>query len=110
MAALKVWYDREGDYLEIVFEDVPAVLTEVEDDIFERRTPEGRVVGFAVMNFSQHDRDNLKLPLAITAIPAYQSLIKSTINWSSSAIRMPAPTTSTSRKITMRMAIASNPA
>jgi hypothetical protein len=70
MAALKVWYDREGDYLEVVFEDVPAVLTEIEDDVFERRTPEGRVVGFAVMNFSQHDRNGLMLPLTITAASA----------------------------------------
>jgi hypothetical protein len=70
MAALKVWYDREGDYLEVVFEDALAVLTEIEDDVFERRTPDGRVVGFAVMNFSQHDRNGLKLPLAITALPA----------------------------------------
>lgn len=70
MAALKLWYDREGDYLEVVFEDVPASLAEIDDDLFERRTPDGRVVGFAVMNFSQHDRDRLMLPLSITALPA----------------------------------------
>ena len=70
MASLKVWYDREGDYLEVIFEDAPAVLEEIDDDIFERRTPEGRVVGFAVLNFSKHDRDTLALPLAVTAISA----------------------------------------
>ncbi len=26
MAQLKVWYDREGDYLEVIFEEVPATL------------------------------------------------------------------------------------
>ena len=67
MASLKVWYDRDGDYLEVIFEDVPATLEEVDDDIFERRTPEGRVVGFAVFNMSRHDRDKLALPLAVTA-------------------------------------------
>lgn len=70
MAGMKVWYDREGDYLEVVFEDAPATLQEVEDDVFERRTPDGRVVGFAVMNFSQHDRDRLTLPLAVSAVPS----------------------------------------
>lgn len=70
MASLKVWYDREGDYLEVIFEDAPAALEEIDDDIFERRTPEGRVVGFAVLNFSKHDRDTLVLPLAVTAISA----------------------------------------
>ena len=67
MAQVKVWYDREGDFLEIVFADAPAYLEEIEDDIFERRTPEGQIVGFAVMNFSRHDRDKLSLPFALTA-------------------------------------------
>lgn len=70
MAGLKVWYDREGDYLEVVFEDAPATLEEVEEDVFERRTPEGRVVGFSVMNFSKHDRDRLILPLTVRAVSA----------------------------------------
>jgi uncharacterized protein YuzE len=70
MAEVKVWYDREGDYLEIVFEDAPASLEEVGDDMFERRTKDGRVVGFAVFNVSKHDRDKLMLPLAVTAVSA----------------------------------------
>jgi uncharacterized protein YuzE len=70
MAEMRVWYDREGDYLEVIFDDVPASMEEIEDDVFERRTPDGRVVGFAVFNFSKHDRDKLTLPLAVTAISA----------------------------------------
>lgn len=69
MAQVKVWYDREGDFLEVIFEDTPAFLEEVENDIFERRTAAGQIVGFAVMNFSQHDRDKLHLPFALTAVP-----------------------------------------
>lgn len=67
MDGLKVWYDREGDMLEVIFEDVPAMMEEIDEDMFERRTPDGRVVGFMVMNFSKHDRDKLTLPLAVTA-------------------------------------------
>lgn len=70
MAEVKVWYDREADYLEIVFEDAPASLEEVREDVFERRTPDGRVVGFAVFNVSKHDRDKLMLPLVVTAVSA----------------------------------------
>jgi hypothetical protein len=70
MASVKVWYDREGDYLEVLFEDAPASLEEVSDDVFERRTPDGRGVGFAVFNVSKHDRDRLMLPLAVTAVSA----------------------------------------
>lgn len=66
---MKVWYDREGDYLEVTFDETPAVMDEIEDDVFERRAPDGRIVGFAVFNFSRHDRDSLTLPLAVTATP-----------------------------------------
>lgn len=66
MDGLKVWYDREGDILEVIFEDVPAMMEEIRDDIFERRTIDGRVIGFMVMNFSKHDREKLNLPFAVT--------------------------------------------
>ena len=45
MAVMKIWYDREGDMLEVIFEDAPAVLEERDAGIFERRTPDGRIVG-----------------------------------------------------------------
>ena len=70
MAEVKVWYDREGDTLEVIFEDAPAYMDELSEDVFERRTPEGRIVGFTVLNFSKHDRDKLTLPLTITATAA----------------------------------------
>ena len=68
METLRVWYDHEGDYLEILFEDVLAVMEEIEDDVFERRTPDGRVVGIAVFNVSKHDRAQLTVPLKVTAL------------------------------------------
>jgi uncharacterized protein YuzE len=70
MAALRVWYDREADFLEVTFEEVPASLEEAADDVFERRDRDGRVVGFAVFNVSKHDRDSLQLPIAVSALPA----------------------------------------
>jgi len=67
MDGVKIWYDREGDMLEVRFEDAPAAMEEIEEDVFERRTPDGRVIGFMVMNFSKHDRDSLTLPWVVTA-------------------------------------------
>jgi uncharacterized protein YuzE len=67
MAGLSVWYDRDGDVLEVTFEDAAAAMEEIADDIFARRTPDGRIIGFIVLNFSHHDRDDLRLPLAVTA-------------------------------------------
>ena len=69
MGHLKVWYDKESDYLEVTFENVPAALEELDEDIFERRTPDGRVIGFAIFNFSKHEQSTLSLPLVVTAVP-----------------------------------------
>ncbi len=68
MAGMKVWYDKDGDILEVIFENVPASMEEIAEDIFERRTPDGRIVGFIVMNFSKHNQEALNLPLHVTAI------------------------------------------
>ncbi len=68
MAGVKIWYDREADFLEVTFDDAPATLEEIDDDVMERRTPDGKVIGFAVFNFSKHDREKLSLPLAVTAV------------------------------------------
>ncbi|MHB8629996.1 MAG: DUF2283 domain-containing protein [Aggregatilineales bacterium] len=73
MAAMKVWYDHEGDILEVTFEDAPAFLEEINEDVFERRAVDGRVVGITVMNLSKHDRASLTLPLAVTAVAASES-------------------------------------
>jgi len=70
MEKLRVWYDQEGDLLEVTFEDAPGTFEEIQDDVFERRTTDGRVVGFAVMNFSKHDQDGLTLPLQVRVLPA----------------------------------------
>lgn len=43
MAGIRVWYDKAGDYLEVIFEDAPATMEEIAEDIFERRTPDGRI-------------------------------------------------------------------
>lgn len=70
MADVKVWYDQDGDYLEVRFEDAAASMEEIVEDIFERRTPDGRIVGFAIFNFSKHDRQQMTLPIAMTAVAA----------------------------------------
>jgi hypothetical protein len=65
---LTIQYDREGDILEVIFEDAPASLEERDEDVFERRTSDGRIVGIVVLNFSKHDRESLTLPVAVTAV------------------------------------------
>lgn len=69
---MKVWYDSTGDILEVTFEDAPAIMEEVDEDVYERRTPDGRIIGFAVLNSSKHDRDKLTLPMTVTAVGAHK--------------------------------------
>ena len=66
---IEIWYDRAGDFSEVVFEQVPVTMEELEEDVSLRRTPDGRVVGFAVMNFSKHNLDGLRVPLEVKARP-----------------------------------------
>ncbi len=67
MAEVKIWHDKEGDLLEVIFEEAAASLEEIDDDVFERRTPDGCVVGFVIFNFSRHDLESINLPLAVVA-------------------------------------------
>ena len=70
MDDVKVWDDKASDYLEVTFENAPASLEELDEDIFERRTPDGRVIRFAIFNFSKHEQSTVSPPLMVTAIPS----------------------------------------
>ncbi|HDN79181.1 MAG: DUF2283 domain-containing protein [Chloroflexi bacterium] len=68
MEAIKVWYDREGDFLEIVFKEAKGYFREVAEDIYERVDEEGNVIGFAIFNFSRHEKESLTVPLKLSRL------------------------------------------
>jgi uncharacterized protein YuzE len=48
-----VWYDREGDYLEVLFERKAGHFRETENDaIMEKVDNEGNVIGFSILKIS----------------------------------------------------------
>jgi uncharacterized protein YuzE len=50
---VKVWYDPEGDYLEVIFERKAGYFRETEDDrVMEKVDTEGRVLGFSILHVS----------------------------------------------------------
>lgn len=52
--SVKIWFDKEGDYLEVLFSDRPGYMRETENDaIMERVDESGRLLGFAVMNVTR---------------------------------------------------------
>ena len=69
---LSVWYDREGDYLEIIFEEGTGYFQDAGEDLFLRVTPEGKIVGFAILNFSKQAQQlrRIKLPLTVSLVEA----------------------------------------
>ena len=53
MAKLKVWYDREGDYLELTASRKKGHFKDVGNDIWERVDDKGHIIGVAIANFTK---------------------------------------------------------
>lgn len=51
---VKVWFDPEADFLEVIFSDTPGYMRETENDaILERVDLEGNLLGFSILAVSQ---------------------------------------------------------
>ncbi len=51
---VKIWFDKEGDFLEVLFSDEPGYMRETENDaIMERVDESGRLLGFSITNVSR---------------------------------------------------------
>jgi hypothetical protein len=57
--SVKVWFDKEGDFLEVRFSDAPGYLRATNQDaVMERVDDAGHVLGFTVMAVSKLDKDH----------------------------------------------------
>jgi len=53
MKKLKVWYDAEGDFLEVIFEEKEGFFRETESDhVMEKVDLLGNVIGFSILGVS----------------------------------------------------------
>lgn len=51
--AVKLWYDPEGDYMEVIFERKEGYFRETEDErVMEKVDVDGNVLGFSIMKVS----------------------------------------------------------
>jgi uncharacterized protein YuzE len=64
MSGLSVWYDEEGDYLELTRSDESGFFVDLGDGVFERVNEEGETIGVAVLNVSA--RNSRELPFDVT--------------------------------------------
>jgi hypothetical protein len=61
---VKIWYDKEGDYLEVLFDCKKGYFKETENDaVMEKVDNEGNVIGFSILRISDLENQN---PLSIT--------------------------------------------
>jgi uncharacterized protein YuzE len=50
---IKVWYDKEGDYLAVIFERKEGYFRETENDaVMEKVDKEGNIIGFSILKVS----------------------------------------------------------
>jgi uncharacterized protein YuzE len=50
---IKVWYDKQGDYLEVLFERKAGYFRETDNDaVMEKVDEEGNIIGFSILKVS----------------------------------------------------------
>lgn len=65
---IKIWFDPEGDYLEVLFSDKAGYMKETNNEaVMERVDEQGNVLGFTIMGVSRLAKDK---PLIADLIPA----------------------------------------
>lgn len=65
---MKLWFDPEGDYLEVTFSDAPGHMRETNSDaVMQRVYANGRVIGFSVLGVSKFQKDH---PLEAELVPS----------------------------------------
>jgi uncharacterized protein YuzE len=56
---VKVWYDAEADYLEVIFRDGVGYMTETENDaVMERVDKDGHILGFSILGASRFKKES----------------------------------------------------
>ena len=61
---LKIWYDREADYLEVIFDQREGYFRATENDrVMEKVDMQGNVLGFSVLKVSALQKSPLEVAL-----------------------------------------------
>ena len=61
---VKIWFDPEGDYLEVMFEQRPGYFRETDNEqVMEKVDEQGNVLGFSVLRVSALKKAPLEVVL-----------------------------------------------
>ncbi|TAF77709.1 MAG: DUF2283 domain-containing protein [Bacteroidetes bacterium] len=56
---INVWYDKEGDFLEVIFEKKKGYFKQTEsDEVMEKIDLDGNIIGFSILNFNAIKKGN----------------------------------------------------
>jgi uncharacterized protein YuzE len=62
---IKIWYDPEGDYLEIILRNAPGYFVDTElDQIMKKVDMEGHILGFSILKVSSLKGSPFEVSLA----------------------------------------------
>lgn len=65
---IKVWFDPEGDFLEVIFENRPGFFKETDNDLVMEKVDEnGKVLGFSVQQVSSIKKRPLEAVLQVAS-------------------------------------------
>jgi uncharacterized protein YuzE len=65
---IKIYFDKEADYLEILFETAEGIFQETENDsVMKKVDGDGNLIGFYILNVSKLDGNPLSLFLKSAA-------------------------------------------
>jgi hypothetical protein len=66
---IRIWFDKEGDFLEVLFERKPGFFKETEmDSIMKKIDSEGKIIGFSILKVSAL-RENTPISLVLKGVP-----------------------------------------
>ena len=58
LGRVKLWFDAEGDFLEVQFADAPGYMHETANDaVMERGDERGCIIGFSILGVSRFRKD-----------------------------------------------------
>lgn len=68
MGQLSVWFDEEGDFLELTLDHEKGSFRDLGNGVFERVDEEGNTIGFAVLNVKSREERELPFDAEFTKL------------------------------------------
>ena len=68
MAKVRVWYDSDGDYLEVVFRQRNGYFRKTKSDqVMKKVDMEGNVIGFSILKVSSLKKKKVQMRLMLSS-------------------------------------------